>query len=98
MQTLKIDELDCLVMYDSGANTNMIEGRVAEFLDLPIVDQSPTTIAGIVDTKVRTDFGTYKICLGPDQEGCYHDIVAHGASRLAAKMPEYPLEKINDEV
>ena len=98
MQTLKIGELKCLVMYDSGANVNMIEGRAAEFLNLQVVDRSSTVISGITDTKVRTDFGTYKFNIGPTREGYSHEIIAHGTSHLSASIPKYNFEEINQEL
>ena len=63
MQKLKLGEVDCLVMYDNGANANMIHGSVASLLDLQSVDQSPVVMTGIADMKLSSH-GTYKLILG----------------------------------
>ena len=97
MQKLKLGEVECLVMYDNGANANMVHGSMAELLDLPVVDQSESAVTGIADVKVGTR-GVYKLTLGLTQEGCSHEIIAQGAPQITARIPKYDLKEINQEI
>ena len=97
MQKLKLGEVECLVMYDNGANANMIHGSVAEIFDLQMVDRSTAVVTGVVDTKVST-YGMYKLSLGLTREGYSHEVVAQGAPHITARIPKYNLEEINQEI
>ena len=44
MQTLKIGNSNCLVMFDRGSNINLINGSLAEDEDLFVLSQSPSTL------------------------------------------------------
>ena len=97
MQKLKLGDMECLVMYDNGSNANMVQGSVAEVLDLQVVDQSESAVSGIADVEVGT-CGAYKLTLGLTQEGCSHEIIAQGAPQITARIPKYDLKEINQEV
>ena len=86
MQKLKLGEVDCLVMYDSGANANMVHGSMAKLLELQVVDQSGSAVTGIADVKVGT-CGVYKLTLGLTQEGRSQEIIAQGAPQITARIP-----------
>ena len=46
-------------MFDTGANANIIDGHVAEMLVLQVIDQNPTVVKGVGDSKVNANFGTH---------------------------------------
>ena len=39
MQVMKLGEVECLVMFDTGSNINIINGNLAEMLDLQVIDR-----------------------------------------------------------
>ena len=98
MQVMKLGEVKCLVMFDTGANTNVINGNLVEMLDFQVIDRVPTTIKGVGDSKVNAEFGTYKLNLGPTPDGKFHEIIAHGTSRVTSQLPKIDLTEVNKEV
>ena len=97
-QVMKLGKVECLVIFDTGANTNMIDGHIAEILDLQVVDQSSTVIKGVGDSKVSIDFGTYKINLGPTLDGKYHEMIAYGTSCVTGQLPKFDLDEVKGGV
>ncbi|MEL6802928.1 MAG: hypothetical protein AAFO91_03995, partial [Bacteroidota bacterium] len=98
VQLMKIGEVVFLVFFDTGANIHLVDGNFAELVKLQVVDQSPTTFRGAGDSEIKTEFGTYRLNVGPTAEGKYHEIIAHGVSPVTGKFPMFDFEKINQEI
>ena len=63
MQKLRLGDMECLVLYDNGANANMVQDSMARFLELQVVDQYKLAVSGIADVEVGT-CGAYKLIFG----------------------------------
>ena len=97
LQTIKIGKSNCLVMFDRGANINLINGDLAETEGLYVLSQSPTLVQGIGAQGVSSEYGRYLITLGSER-GKSHRLTCHGMPQVTVKFPKYDLQSINDEV
>ena len=97
MQTIKIGSSSCLVMFDRGANVNLINGDLAENEGLYVLSQQPTRIQGIGAQGVFSEYGRYVVTLGSGKSD-YHRMTCHGMPQVTVKFPKYDLKSINDEV
>ena len=97
-QWLQIGNSRCLCFFDTGASINMIDGKLAEREKIRVITQVPTTLKVVGGSKLVTDYGTYKLNLGPNDEGMYHKLTCHGMSSVAGPFPRHDLLKVNDEV
>jgi hypothetical protein len=55
-----------LTFYDSGANRNLIDGGLAESLELTVLDDTPATVNVVGGGSISTRYGAYACILGPD--------------------------------
>ena len=78
MQTLCIQGSPVLTMYDSGANQHLIKGSFAEEAKIKVVKAKASTIGVVSGHKISTEYGNYKMFLGPTEKGKYHEIIASG--------------------
>ena len=97
LQTIKIGSSTCLVMFDRGANVNLINGDLAESEGLYVLSQQPTQVQGIGAQGVLSEYGRYIITLGSER-GDYHRLTCHGMPQVTVKFPKYDLRTINEEV
>ena len=98
MQILNVKGKDMLVFFDRGANINLVDGELANDLDLKVMSRKTATIGGIGGTNSISNYGTYGLSLGPDEDGLYHEITAQGFQNLTSEFPKYDLKSINKEV
>ena len=97
LQTIKIGSSNCLVMFDRGANVNLINGDLAENEGLYVLSQQPTQVQGIGAQGVLSEYGRYVITLGSER-GDFHRLTCHGMPQVTVKFPKYNLQAINEEV
>ena len=98
MQWFMIGDSKCLCFFDTGANIHMIDGKMAEKEELKVVSQTPTTLKVVGGSELVTDYGKYKLNLGPNHDGKYHGLTCHGMSSVAGPIPEIDLKEVNKEV
>ena len=98
MQWIKIGSSDCMVFFDRGSNVNLIDGRLAESEKLEVISQKPSTLKVVGGEDVSTEYGTYKLTLGSNKSGKYHEIICHGMPQVTTSFNKYPLNEINQEV
>ena len=98
MQWLRIGESNCLCFFDTGANINMIDGAMAEREGVTVISQSVSVLKTVGGKEVTTDYGRYKLNIGPDTEGQSHGLECHGMSDVAGPFEKHSLEAINDEL
>jgi hypothetical protein len=98
MQWFQIGESKCLCLFDTGANINMIDGRLAETEELQVISHVPTTLKVVGGSKLVTDYGTYKLNLGPTHAGKYHELTCHGMNSVTDLFPMVNLKEVNKEV
>ena len=98
IQLMKIGSTVFLVFYDTGSEIHLVNGDFAEKVKLQVITQSPTMFKGVADTKVYTDFGKYRLNIGPTVDGKFHELVAHGVSPVTGEFPKFDLSQINVEI
>ena len=98
MQLLNIKGKTVLVMFDTGANQNLIDGKFAEELRVKVYREKPTHVTVTSGCKVWTDYGKYNLALGPTQNDTYFEIKAQGISTITKSIAHYNLLEVNDEV
>ena len=59
MQTIRVGSSECLVLFDRGANVNLIDGKLAEEEDLYVASRDPTTIKVAGAGSMPTEYGEY---------------------------------------
>jgi hypothetical protein len=74
MQTLNISGIDVLIFYDSGANNNLVNNRVALEAGFRLLSRNVIRFGVAGGGTVDSDCGQYAAILGPDRNGDYHDI------------------------
>ena len=98
LQQLQIGGSKCLCFFDTGANINMIDGAMAEKEKVTVLSQAVTKIKGVAGFEVVTDYGKYKLNLGPDTQGLLHGLKCYGMSDVAGPFDRHDLSEINDEL
>ena len=96
LQIVKIGKTQCLLMFDRGANINLIDGDVAEREELCVLTQDSTTINVAGGNKLSSEYGKYLLKLGAADLG-WHSLVCHGMPEVTVKFPKYDLTAINYE-
>ena len=98
MQMLKMRGQDVLTFYDRGANQHLIDGELAENINLKVVSDEARTLGVVGGGKICTKYGTYAVILGPNEDGCYFEISAGGMENITQSFPKYDLSSINKQV
>ena len=97
MQLLCLKGKPVLTLYDRGANQHLINGPLAEELQIKVNNPEANAIGVVSGGKIWTDYGTYQMYLGPTAEGKYYEIIAQGIKDVTGNIPRYSLEDINKE-
>ena len=97
-QVINVLGKDVLTLFDSGANHNLIRGDLGEDLGMKVVTDAPVSIRTAGGGKVQTDFGSYKVCLGPTDENKYQEVTAQGITTVTERFNKYSLLEVNKEV
>ena len=98
MQILRIGNKDVLVFFDPGANQHLIDGNLAEELNLCVLRESPINIGTAGGGSINSGYGRYAVNIGPDEEGFYHELLIQGVTEVTRPFPTYDLSDINLEV
>ena len=96
LQLVKIGNTQCLLMFDRGANVNLIDGEVAEREDLCVLSQEPTMINVAGGSNLSSEYGKYLLTLGSHELG-FHRLTCHGMPEVTVRFPRYDLHTINQE-
>lgn len=95
MQLLNLKGEDCLTFYDRGANQHLIDGKMAEKLGAKVVSDRPSRLGIVGGGQIWTEYGKYKLAIGPNPLGYYHEITAQGIESITEPFPHYNLDQIN---
>ena len=98
MQILNLKGRDCLTFYDRGANQHLISGQLAEDISLKVVNSEPVIVGVVGGGTIWTEYGSYKLRLGPTQNGMFHEITAQGMRHVTDKFPRYDLSGLTKDV
>ena len=96
LQIVKIGNTQCLLMFDRGANVNLIDGEMAEREDLCVFSQEPTMINVAGGDKISSEYGRDLLTLGSQESG-WHNLMCHGMPEVTVRFPRYNLQAINQE-
>ena len=97
MQQLCIAGEPVLTFYDSGSNTHLIEGELAERIGFTVLDDQCTRIWVVGGGDIWSDYGSYSCFLGPDVDRKYHELECQGLARITSTFPEFDLTPIAKE-
>ena len=97
MQELMIGETSCLVFFDSGANTHLLDGSLAVSQKLQVTSSKPKRISVVGGTQIRTQYGSYRFNLGPTESGEFIELNCLGMDNVSGKFQEYDLTDICKE-
>ena len=97
MQILRIGDEDVLTFFDSGANTNLVNGDLAIDQNFQIITKKPTKLTVVGGGSISTEMGRFRFNLGPTESGDYHELKCQGISSVTSKFERYDLREINEE-
>ena len=97
-QWVKIEGKPILILYDTGASLNLIDGPVAEVNNFRCVDPKPAMVTVVGGKSVSTGYGTYELELGPDDVGRYHSIYSQGISQITIPLLRHDPTDFKQEV
>lgn len=98
MQLLNIQGKSVLVLFDSGANQNLIDGPLAEELKIKVISEEPSAIGVVSGGQIWTEYGQYQLAIGPTSAGKFFEIKAQGISAVTGIFPKYNLSEVNKDV
>ena len=94
MQNLRVGDSNCLTFFDSGANAHLIDGRMARQEELQLIYNKSIALGVIGGGSIKTEYGSFRLNLGPGEEGKYHEITAIGMDSVTAGLGEYDLKEV----
>jgi len=98
MQTVRIKNEEVIVFYDSGSNGHLIEGELAERLQLDVVASESVPIGALGGKALWSEYGEYSVTLGPDIHGECHELEMQGIPAITKSFPEVNLKELWPEV
>ena len=97
MQWLRIGGEDVLTFFDSGANTHLVEGELAEKVGFTVLSDRCVPIGTVGGGEMWSEYGQYACILGPDCEGVLHELECQGISRISRPFPEFDLRPLHHD-
>ena len=98
LQNIKLGNSECLVFFDTGANSHLIDGNLASKEGLQLISCERTKLGLIAGGQVESVFGKFRFNLGPGEDENYHKITAVGMKDITTEFGKYDLEEINQEL
>ena len=97
MQNLRIGNSDCLTFFNSGANTHLIDGKLAKKEKFQRIPENHSALGVIGGGTFTADSGNFRFNLGSGKDGICHEIKAIGIKNVTLEFGEYGLEEIGKE-
>ena len=97
MQTLCIAGELVLTFFDSGANTHLVEGSLAEHAGFTVLGDHSVSIGVVGGGTIHSGYGQYSCTLGPDSSGRHHEIECQGLERISEEFPQFDLRPLHPE-
>lgn len=97
MQTLNLGGEDVLAFYDSGSNTHLVEGDLAERVGFTVLSNNCVPIGVVGGGSIWSEYGQYSCILGPDKDGVFHELECQGLTRISSAFPEFNLRPLHRE-
>ena len=86
-----------LVFFDSGASNNIISRRLAMSDGVQFINADSLTFSGVGGSKVSATLGTYRLSIGPTQEGKYYEVYCTAMDTVTADFPEFSVVEVQEE-
>ena len=97
MQLLYFGDQKVLTLYDSGANQNIVQAKLARDAGFLQLSSEPVTIGVAGGGKIITEHGQYKAVLGPCQDGCSYSLDCQAVDQITQHFPLVNLDPIVEE-
>jgi len=97
MQTVRIRNEEVIIFYDSGSNGHLIEGELAEKLQLDVVAGESVPIGALGGKALWSEYGEYSLTLGPDIHGDCHELALQGIPAITKPFPVVDLRDLWSE-
>jgi energy-coupling factor transporter ATP-binding protein EcfA2 len=94
MQTLNICNEPCLTFYDSGANTHLVQARLAEGAGFHLLSRNSIVFRVAGGGEVTSDYGQYSALLGPDRHGELHEVECQAVETITTSFPIFDLQDV----
>ena len=91
MQWLRIGGNNQLIIFDRGANTHLVQGKMAVAAGFEITSSRPMSLTVVGGENLKTEYGSYQFNLGPGAGGEYHEISCVGMDSVTSKFNKYNL-------
>jgi hypothetical protein len=91
MQQLNIADEQVLTFYDSGANNNIVEYRLARDADFQQIGKNSVSFNVAGGGSLRSDYGQFSAILGPDVNGDFHDLECQAVGKITGDFPTFRL-------
>jgi hypothetical protein len=91
MQTLNIAGIDVLTFYNSGANNNVVNNKVAIKAGFFLLSCNIICFGVAGGGTVDSDCGQYTAILGPNRNSDYHDVECRGVDTITGIFPRFDL-------
>ena len=98
MQTLNLGSQNVITFYESGSNTHLVEGELAEAAGFAILNDKCVSIGVVGGGEIWSEYGQYACILGPDSEGICHELKCQCLTRSSSAFPEFDLRLLTNEV
>ena len=82
------------IFFDRGANTHLVQGKMAVAAGFEITSSRPTSLTVVDGGSVKSKFGSYRFNLGPGAGGEYHEISCVSMDSVTSKFNKYDLSYI----
>ena len=83
MQLLRIGRNNHLIFFYRGANTHLVQGKMAVAAGFEVTSSSLTVVGG---GNLKTEYGSYRFNLGPGAGGEYHEIPCVGMDSVTSRF------------
>jgi hypothetical protein len=97
MQLLSFRSQRVLTFYDSGANQNIVQAKLARDAGFLQLSAKPVTIAVAGGGEIVTEHGQYMAVLGPCIDGCSYSIDCQAVTQITHHFPRVRLGTIVEE-
>jgi hypothetical protein len=98
MQQLCIAGESVLSFFDSGSNTHLVDGELADRAGFTVLEDTCTRIGVIGGGSIWTEYSIYSCVLGPDATNQFHELECQGLARITAEFPNFDLRPLHPEV
>jgi hypothetical protein len=97
MQLLYFGDQRVLTFYDSGANQNLVQAKLARDAGFFQFSSNPVAIGVAGGGKIITEHGQFRAIIGPCQGGKNYSLECQAVSQITSQFPLAKLDTIIDE-